>query len=554
MLTQLTINNFAIVDHLITDFNSGMTAITGETGAGKSIAIDALSLCLGARADVASIRYGSERIDISSHFLLDDTPSALNWLKENQLDDHNECIIRRVINQDGRSKAFVNSSAVPIVQLKELGQMLIQIHGQHEHQLLMRSDYQQQLLDQYIAENTLLATMKSNYKKWKTATEQLIQYEKSQQAQEAHRQLLQYQLKELNEFSPIAGEYEQIDEEYKRLANSEQLLSSSQQLIGLLEQNEDINVLNQLNSAHNIINSLINIDSYLTNIGTMLEDAVIQIKEANYELNHYLEGLELDPSRVMQLEQRISKQISLARKHHIQPEKLPELHQQLLDEFNQLSNQNEVNEQLKYDIEQYYQQALSYANILHNKRVKSAAALSQKISQSLQELSMPHGKFKIEVVWDENKITETGADLITFLVTTNPGQPMQPINKVASGGELSRIALSIQVLTAQKMETPALIFDEIDVGISGPTAAKVGSLLRELGKSTQVITVTHLPQVAGNAHQHYFVTKKTDGKCTHTEMNILNQQQRLNELARLLGGDKITENTLANAKELLISP
>lgn len=552
MLTQLTINNFAIVDNLIVDFNTGMTAITGETGAGKSISVDALSLCLGARADASFIRHGSDRIDISAHFLLDDTPSALAWLKENQLDDHNECIVRRVIAQDGRSKAFINGSAVPVSQLKELGQMLIQIHGQHEHQLLMRSDYQQHLLDQYMADATLINAMKNAYKQWKNATEQFAQYEKFRQEQDAHTQLLQYQLKELNEFSPIEGEYEQIDEEYKRLSNSEQLIKLSQQILDMLSENPDFNILNQLNSAKNMAQDLANIDSQLMNVCSMLEDATIPLQEASYELSHYTENLDIDPSRVMQLEQRISKQISLARKHHIQPEKLPELHQQLLDEFKQIANQDEIGEQLKQDIAQYYQQAQSYAKKLHTSRTKVAEALSKKISKTIQELSMPHGQFSVDIAWDDKKMSETGADHITFLVTTNPGQPMQPISKVASGGELSRIALAVQVLTAQKMETPALIFDEIDVGISGPTAAKVGNLLRELGQSTQVITVTHLPQVAGNAHHHYFVTKKTDGKHTQTQMNGLDQNQRLAELARLLGGDKITENTLANAKELLI--
>lgn len=553
MLTQLTINNFAIVDHLVIDFNAGMTAVTGETGAGKSISIDALGLCLGARSDISFIRHGSDRLDISAHFLLDDTPSALNWLTENQLNDNNECIIRRVINKDGRSKAFINGSAVPVTQLKELGQMLIQIHGQHEHQQLLKHDHQQFVLDQYLADNTLLASMKIAYKKWKNATDQYEQLQKSCQERVAHEQLLQYQLKELNEFSPINGEYEQIDEEYKRLSNHENLIQSSKQLLDILDENPDFTILNALNNAKNIASELVNMDSQLANISTILEEAAIQIKEASYELHRYTDNLDIDPSRIIQIEQRLSKQISLARKHYIKPEELPKLHSQLLDEFNRINNQDEIVEQLKNDIIKYHQEALAIAKTLSNKRTKVASTLSKKITQSIQELSMPHGQFNIQVLLDENKLTELGSDQIIFQVTTNPGQPLQSINKVASGGELSRIALAVQVLTAQKMETPALVFDEIDVGISGPTAAKVGNLLRELGKSTQVITVTHLPQVAGSANHHYFVTKQTDNKKTHTEMRELTHVQRLNELARLLGGDKITENTLANAKELLIN-
>lgn len=552
MLTQLTITNFTIVDHLSIEFNQGMIAITGETGAGKSIVIDALGLCLGARSDITLIKHGSDRLDVAAHFLLDDTPSALHWLIENQLDDSNECILRRVISQDGRSKAFINGRVVPLVQLKELGQILIQIHGQHEHQLLLRGEYQQKLLDQYMADNSLLESMKEAYKKWKSANQQYEQYQKARQENADHIQLLQYQLKELNEFSPIAGEYELIDEEYKRLSNSEQLINLSNQLVYLLEENQEVNLLSQLNSAINLANDLVHLDAKFQDITTMLDDASIQLKEASYELQHYIDNLDIDPSRVMQLEQRISKQILLARKHHIKPEQLPDFHQKLLEEFNQLSNQDELSEKLKSDITKYYQEALSCAKKLHNKRIKAAAILSNDITKNIQELAMPYGQFRIDSIEDSNKLSETGIDQITFLVTTNPGQPMQPISKVASGGELSRIALTVQVLTAQKMETPALIFDEIDVGISGPTAAKVGNLLRKLGESTQVITVTHLPQVAGNAYHHYFVSKHTDGKQTKTEIQLLNEQQRLQELARLLGGDKITENTLANAKELLI--
>ena len=552
MLTQLTVNNFAIVNHLVIDLNSGMTAITGETGAGKSIAVDALNLCLGARSDTSFIRHGSDRLDISAHFVLDDTPSALKWLTHNQLDDTNECILRRVVSQDGRSKAFINGSAVPLNQLKELGQMLIQIHGQHEHQQLLRSEHQQLILDQYLADNILLAKMKEAHRCWKQTKNLLQEYEKSSLERDAHRQLLQYQLKELNEFSPIEGEYEQIDDEYKRLSNSEQLITTSQQLIDLLDENTEFNILSHLSQAKNLALKLVEVDHQLDNITTILEESSIQIKEACYELHHYVDNLDIDPSRVMQLEQRISKQIALSRKHQVKPEELPKLHQQLLDEFNQLSTQDEQGEQLKHDIEKYHQQVIVVAQKLHDKRIKVAATLSKKITKSIQELSMPHGEFKIDITWDEHKLSETGCSQIVFLVTTNPGQPLQPIAKVASGGELSRIALALQVLTAQKMETPALIFDEIDVGISGPTAAKVGNLLRQLGQSTQVITVTHLPQVAGNAHHHYFVVKQTDGKHTQTQINILDNQQRLYELARLLGGDKITDNTLANAKELLI--
>lgn len=552
MITQLTINNFAIVDQLLVDFTTGMTAITGETGAGKSIAIDALGLCLGNRSDASAIRNGADRVDISASFVLDDTPAAYSWLTENQLDEGNECILRRVINQDGRSKAFINGRAVPISQLKDLGQMLIQIHGQHEHQRLLRSDYQQILLNHYMNEPTLLSNMQQAYKQWKSASQAYQQYLSSKQERDAHVQLLQYQLKELNEFSPIEGEYQQIDEEYKKLSNSEQLINLSQQSIMLLDEADEYNVSNMLNSVKQSIHELVALDPSLNDVLAMLEDAAIQIKEASYELRHYSESLELDPARVMQLEQRLSKQIALARKHHVSPEALPELHQNLLNEFKQINQQDEQGEQLKEEIKKHQQIAIELAAKLHQKRLTVSKTLAKKVMAIMHDLSMPNGQFSIDVIFDENRLSEDGADQVSFLVSTNAGQVVQPLAKVASGGELSRIALAIQVLTAQKMDTPALIFDEIDVGISGPTAAKVGQLLRQLGESTQVITVTHLPQVAGQANQHYFVSKQTNGKQTSTDMQRLDENGRLNELARLLGGDKITDATLANAKELLI--
>lgn len=552
MITQLTVNNFAIVNQLAIEFATGMTAITGETGAGKSIAIDALGLCLGNRSDAASVRQGAERADVSAHFLLDDTPAALVWLKENHLDDQSECILRRVINHDGRSKAFINGSAVPVSQLRELGQKLIQIHGQHEHQLLLKPEYQQMLLNNYMGESAILAEMKQSYKLWKEAGSQFTQYEKQRAEQDAHLQLLQYQLKELNEFAPVEGEYELIDEEYKRLSNSEQLISLSRQSVMLLTDNDEYNVLNLLHTAKHSVQELIAIDNQLASIFSMLDEAAIQVAEASNELRYYSESMDIDPARVAYIEQRLSKQVNLARKHQISPEQLPIFHQQLLEEFLKIQQKDEEGEQLKVKIRQYHQQALLLAETLHKKRLDYAQTLSAHITKTIRELSMPHGQFSIDIDYAESYLSEDGADHVIFMVSTNPGQPLQPIAKVASGGELSRIALAVQVLTAQKMDTPALIFDEIDVGISGPTAAKVGNLLRELGRSTQVITVTHLPQVAGNAHQHFFVAKQTDGTETTTSMQLLDQQGRLEELARLLGGDKITENTLANAKELII--
>ncbi|TEA28171.1 DNA repair protein RecN [Candidatus Schmidhempelia bombi] len=552
MITQLTINNFAIVDKLTIEFAQGMTAITGETGAGKSIAIDALGLCLGLRADSTVVRFGAERADITAHFLLNDTPTASAWLRENQLNDGNECILRRVINSDGRSRAFINGSAVPIAQLRELGQKLIQIHGQHEHQLLMKSEHQQALLNHYMGETSLLRDMRLQYQRWKAACQTFALHEKQRQERESYLQLLQYQLKELNEFAPQEGEFEKIDEEYRRLSNSEQLITLSQQTAMLLAEQDEYNVLSTLNQAKNRVQDLIALDPHFVDVFTMLDEAAIQIAEASHELRHYAENRELDPAYIAALEKRLSKQIALARKHNIAPQQLPAFYQEKLAELSNYQHFDQQSSQLQMNIDTSYQQALILAKKLHEKRIKTAKTLAKAITQSMRELSMTHGQFNIDIVYDEQNLHEDGGDSVIFMVTTNPGQPLQPIAKIASGGELSRIALAIQVLTAKKIEMPVLIFDEIDVGISGPTAAKVGNLLRELGQSTQVITVTHLPQVAGNANQHFFVAKHSDDQQTTTTMCPLDKEGRVAELARLLGGNKITDNTLANAKELFV--
>lgn len=551
MLAQLTISNFAIVRELEIDFQPGMTAITGETGAGKSIAIDALGLCLGNRADGNVVRQGASRADICARFSLADTPSARQWLEQNQLDDSNECLLRRVIGADGRSRGFINGTAVPLSQLRELGQHLIQIHGQHAHQLLLKPEHQKALLDAYAGEHALFTAMRQAYLQWHQSCRELAHHQQQSVERDARKQLLQYQLKELNEFSPQAGEFEQVDAEYKLLANSGQLQTLSQQALLLLADHDEQNMLSQLNSARHLLVELAGMDEKLAGLLEMLEEATIQISEASDELRHYADRMELDPNRLHELEQRLSRQIGLARKHHVVPEELPQLHQQLLDEQQQLSQQESDHAHLSEAVNQHHQQALQLAQQLQQKRQHYADELTQLITASMHALAMPHGKFHIAVHFEPEHLSAEGASRVEFCVSTNPGQPLQALAKVASGGELSRIALAIQVITARKMETPALIFDEVDVGISGPTAAIVGRLLRQLGESTQVMCVTHLPQVAGCGHQHFFVSKLTDGTETETQMAALGKRARLQELARLLGGSEVTKNTLANAKELL---
>jgi len=406
-------------------------------------------------------------------------------------------------------------------------------------------------MDAYANQPQLLAAMSQAYQQWHQSCRALALHQQQSLERDARKQLLQYQLKELNEFAPQKGEYQQIEREFKRLANSGQLLSLSQGTLQMLADDEQSNILSQLYSAKQRLGELAELDEKFSPLLDMLEEASIQISEASDELRHYVDRLELDPNRLHELEQRLSRQISLARKHHVTPQELPVLHQQLLDEQQQLAQQASDHETLSQAVTEHHQQALQLAEQLHQQRLHYADELAGLITLSMHELSMPHGKLVIKVEFEAEHLNQTGASRIDFCVTTNPGQPLQALSKVASGGELSRIALAIQLITARKMETPALIFDEVDVGISGPTAAVVGRLLRQLGQSTQVMCVTHLPQVAGCGHQHFFVSKQTDGAETETCMSALDKRARLQELARLLGGSAVTKNTLANAKELL---
>ncbi|BCL70796.1 DNA repair protein RecN [Vibrio nigripulchritudo] len=553
MLAHLSVNNFAIVKSLQLELAKGMTTITGETGAGKSIAIDALGLCLGDRAEASSVRQGEEKTDISASFLLDNNIHATRWLEDNDLMDGSECILRRVITKEGRSRAFINGSPVPASQLKALGQLLINIHGQHAHHQLMKSEYQLSMLDQYAGHLNLLNKTKNHYQTWRQADNHLKQLKQNSQENLAQKQLLEYQIKELNELAIGEEEFVELEQEHKRLSNSGELASTCQQAIELIYEGEDVNALGILQSANQSMIQLAELDEKLTALPDMIAEAIIQLEEANSELRHYLDSIDVDPARMAHVEERFSKVMSTARKHHVMPEELYQHHQDLLKQIEALDCSDEKLDALAQEVEDKRVTFLATAEKLNKSRQRYAKELNKLISQSMHELSMEKAKFCIDVVRDENHASPLGIDQVTFLVSTNPGQPLQPIAKVASGGELSRISLAIQVITAQKVDTPSLIFDEVDVGISGPTAAVVGKMLRKLGESTQVLCVTHLPQVAGCGHQQLFVAKNTKGGKTETKMNSLDQDQRVAELARLLGGSQITDSTLANAKELLIA-
>ena len=554
MLTQLTINNFAIVRQLEIELAKGMSVITGETGAGKSIAIDALGLCLGQRIETSMVREGQERAEICASFFIEPTNPAYQWLQEQELQDSDnpsDCILRRVINADGRSKAFINSTPVSASQLKEIGQYLIHINGQHASQLLLKNDYQLQLVDTFAHHYDLLAQMREDYRAWKNLQTQVKTFQQKVAENEAKKQLLQYQVEELDEFALRPNEYLELEEDQRRLSNSEQLTQLSQSALQLLSENETVSIDSMLYRATQYIDELSELDPRYASVQTMLNDALIQVQEATSEVQHLASHIEQDPMLLQEIEQRLGQALQLARKHNVKPEELVEWHQKLKAELTALLDFSESEERLILEEKAAFEKMQRTAKQLHESRCQAAEKLAQQVTHSIKGLAMENAEFFIEVNSDLTKVTANGADNIVFTLRSNLGQQAQPLAKVASGGELSRISLAIQVLTSDQSAIPTLIFDEVDVGISGKTASVVGKLLRQLGDKCQVLCVTHLPQVACHGHHQFNVEKFTVDDKTETKMTALSQEERVSALARLLGGSEITELALANAQEML---
>ena len=554
MLTQLTINNFAIVRQLEIELAKGMSVITGETGAGKSIAIDALGLCLGQRIETSMVREGQERAEICATFFIESTNPAYQWLQAQELqdpDNPSDCILRRVINADGRSKAFINSTPVSASQLKEIGQYLIHINGQHASQLLLKNDYQLQLVDTFAHHNDLLAQMREDYRAWKNLQTQVKNFQQKVAENEAKKQLLQYQVEELDEFALRPNEYLELEEDQRRLSNSEQLTQLSQSALQLLSENETVSIDSMLYRTTQYIDELSELDPRYASVQTMLNDALIQVQEATSEVQHLASHIEQDPMLLQEIEQRLGQALQLARKHNVKPEELVDWHQKLKAELTELLDFSESEERLILEEKAAFEKMQHTAKQLHESRCQAAEKLAQQVTHSIKGLAMENAEFFIEVNSDLTKVAANGADNIVFTLRSNLGQQAQPLAKVASGGELSRISLAIQVLTSDQSAVPTLIFDEVDVGISGKTASVVGKLLRQLGDKCQVLCVTHLPQVACHGHHQFNVEKFTVDDKTETKMTALSQEERIPALARLLGGSEITDLALANAQEML---
>lgn len=557
MLAHLSISNFAVVKQLSVQLENGLTAITGETGAGKSIAIDALSLCLGERADANAVRKGAAKAEIIAHFSLSGNSAAKTYLDEHELtsdEDENSCFVRRVVSKEGRSKAFINGVPASLQQLKGLGQYLLAIHGQNTHLQLLKEDHQRSLLDTYAKHTSQIDSVEHAYSNWKEKQRMLQSLKEQAQQREDRLQLLTYQVQELDEFAIEEGEFEELEVEHKRLSNGQSLLEQAQTSVYNLYENDEGNALAVIQNSIERLGELEAHDASLTPIISLLNEASIQVEEAASELRSYCDQLEIDPLRLQQVEARYAKAMELARKHAVMPEALFQHHQMLASEFSALGEQETLLGTLESEVDNMHAQYLAATKALSESRSCAAVNLAKDIEAQIQQMNMPHAKVAIDVLYDElKKPSSTGLDNIEFKVSTNPGQDADKLEKVVSGGELSRIGLAIQVIASDNHATPTMIFDEVDTGISGPTASIVGALLRRLGNQAQVMCVTHLPQVAAQAHNQLFVTKLTDGESTETQMLALTKQDRIDELARLLAGDKITKSALANAKELLKS-
>ncbi len=552
MLVRLQIRNFAIVDQIEADFQPGMTVLTGETGAGKSILVDALGLVLGERGSAQLVRNGAKRAEFSAEFDVSAMLHVRNWLDEQALEDEDECLVRRVINADGRSRAFINGNAVPLQQLKTLGEMLVDIHGQRFHQSLGRRPVQRDLLDHFGKLLSQREQTAAAYEIWMTLRNNLQRLQTSEADRVSRLDLLTFQLQELETMDVHDGEIAVLQAERQRLANSGRLAEGVVGALNRLSDNDIGNANNLLAEAARIIEGLVEYDTQLNAVAELLDGAGIQLAEAIDTLRRYGEALDMDPQRRDWVEERLAAMQTVARKHRVSIEELPAQLERLRAEHDDLSNAEERGKELQQEVRSAALRYRKSAEDLSSARRKSAKVFSAAVTEAMAGLGMPGGKFSIAIsTLAEDDARPWGIDDIEFLISANPGQAMLPLSRVASGGELSRMSLAIQVIGSDGSAIPTMVFDEVDSGVGGGVAEMVGRRLCELGQRRQVLCVTHLPQVASLADQHFRISKVTDGKTTRTGLQALNTEERIEELARMLGGVKITQKTLEHAAEML---
>jgi DNA repair protein RecN (Recombination protein N) len=553
MLTHLNIQNFTLVERLDLDIKPGMTVITGETGAGKSIVLDALALTLGDRAEADRVRTGASRADITATFDTSAIPSAQEWLLNMDLqqpDNPPECLLRRVVNNEGKSKSYINGQPVTLQQLRILGEMLLDIHSQHEHQSLLVKDTHRRLVDEFAGQTELAKQVRLAFREWQSRLEHFIHLRDNAADVSARYQLLSYQFNELEQLALHPGELAKLEAEQRSLANADDIVRGSQQLAAFCSDDEQ-GLSVTLHRALHILRNLPEKSPALQAAEELLTSAQIQVEEAQHEIDRHLDSFNLDPARLAVVEERLSAIYDLARKHRIQAEALPGFMDQLSAELEQLQGGDAKLDQLAQQVEQAEKAYRQLAEQLSAKRNKAGANLAKQVNEQLKSLAMENAKLSVSLIPHTDKPTANGLEEVEFLISTNPGQAPRPLGKVASGGELSRISLAIQVITAQTSATPTLVFDEVDVGIGGATGDVVGQLLRQLGERGQVIVVTHLAQVASKGHHHLQVVKTAGKKSAESTLVELADDNKVEEIARMLGGLKITDQSLAHAREML---
>ncbi len=552
MLMNLQVRDFAIVEKIDIEFEPGMTVLTGETGAGKSILVDALGLVLGERGSAQLVRGGAKRAEFSAEFDVSRLSGVRRWLNEQALDLDDDCLLRRVINADGRSRAFINGNAVPLSQLKLLGELLLDIHGQHFHQSLARRPIQRDLLDHFGGLLEHRADTASSYSSWTAIAERLKSLLDAESDRASKLDLLTFQLQELESLATTEGESEQLNSERQILQNSGRLADGVTATLSSLMDSDANNANSLIADATRSLSALAELDSSLKPLVELLDSASIQVSEAAATLRRYGDDIDMDPRRRDWVEERLDALQATARKHRVTPEQLTELHTRLQEEHDQLSNSVERGRELERQAATLHDVFLSKAEDLSVGRAKSAKEFSAAVTQAMSGLGMPGGKFEVGLTrLDETAAKPWGIDDVEFLISANPGQKPQPLAKIASGGELSRMSLAIQVIASDGSAIPTMVFDEVDSGVGGGVAEMVGRRLQEIGENRQVFCVTHLPQVASLADQHFRISKVSDGKSTRTGVQALGTEERVEELARMLGGVEITQKTLAHAAEML---
>jgi len=552
MLTHLSIRNFTLVEHIELELEGGMTAITGETGTGKSIVLDALGIALGDRTDADRVRRSADKADISATFNLQTEKQAQQWLNKRELACGDECILRRVITKEGRSRAYINGQTVTRPQLRELGDLLIGMHSQHAHQSLLKKEAHRRLVDEFVQQQETAQDVKHCFHQWQQAEQQFISTRDNADAISARYQLLRYQVDELELLEITAGELATLEQEQQTLANAESILHSSHQLAEICD-GEDHSLYHHLNRALQLIVEMPTGSTALNNAQQLLNSALIQVEEATSEVRSHIDSVELNPERLQSVEERLSTIYQIARKHRINPDELPQLQQRLSEELAQLSGGDEQLAQLEAAAQKAESVFYKHAKKLSRQRQKAAKQLTSDVNQQLQSLAMGNARFVIELTSLNNKPSAHGLEDIEFLISTNPGHPPRALGKVASGGELSRISLAIQVATAKTSSIPTLIFDEVDVGIGGATADIVGRLLADLSIKSQILCVTHLAQVASKANQHWQVSKEIGKTTAATHINTLSGKHQIEEIARMISGDQLTKQSLAHARQMLQS-